>query len=153
MINSKKINIIVIVLMVFAFTISVFVLMFWGAKNTGETNTKTSEYSAEIFASEIISIDIIAAKSDWQNMLDNAINEEYIMVDVVVNGTLFKSVGIRPKGNSSLTQVVNSDSDRYSFRFQFDKYIKYQTCFGLDSFVVNNIISDNTYMKEYISYD
>lgn len=86
-------------------------------------------------------------------MLDNAINEEYIMVDVVVNDTMFKSVGIRPKGNSSLTQVVNSDSDRYSFRIKFDEYIKNQTCFGLDTLVVNNMIGDKTYMKEYVSYD
>ena len=75
------------------------------------------------------------------------------MVDVVVNDTMFKSVGIRPKGNSSLTQVVNSDSDRYSFRIKFDEYIKNQTCFGLDTLVVNNMIGDKTYMKEYVSYD
>jgi spore coat protein CotH len=70
-----------------------------------------------------------------------------------VNGTEFKDVGIRPKGNSSLTQVSSSDSDRYSFRLKFDEYVEGQTCFGLESFVVNNMLGDNTYMKEYISYD
>lgn len=85
--------------------------------------------------------------------IDNAEQEEYIKADVVVNGTKFENVGIRPKGNSSLTQVSSSDSDRYSFRIKFDEYVEGQTCFGLESFVVNNMLGDNTYMKEYIAYD
>lgn len=56
-------------------------------------------------------------------MLDNAAEETYIMVDVVVNGTTFTNVGIRPKGNSSLRDVASSDSDRYSFRLKFDEYV------------------------------
>jgi len=75
------------------------------------------------------------------------------MADVVVNGKKFQNVGIRPKGNSSLNQVASSDSDRYSFRLQFDEYVKGQTCFGLQSFVINNMLGDNTYMKEYVSYE
>lgn len=113
----------------------------------------TPEYAAKIFGEDIISIDIIADDSAWQEMLDNATKEEYIKVDVIVNGTKFSNVGIRPKGNSSLTQVANSDGNRFSFRLKFDEYVKDQTCFGLDSFVVNNMIGDNTYMKEYIAYD
>jgi spore coat protein CotH len=80
-------------------------------------------------------------------MLDNATKEEYIKVDVVINGTTFSNVGIRPKGNSSLRQVASSESDRYSFRIKFDEYVKGQTCFGLDNLVVNNMFGDNTYMK------
>lgn len=117
--------------------------------NTGET----PEYAEKIFGADIISLEIVADDTQWQAMLDNAKAEEYIKVDVVVNGTEFKNVGIRPKGNSSLTQVASSDSDRYSFRIKFDEYVKGQTCFGLESFVVNNMMGDNTYMKEYISYD
>lgn len=111
------------------------------------------EYAARIFGEEIITVEIIADEADWKWMLDNAIEEEYIKADVVVNGTLFKDIGVRPKGNSTLTQVANSDSDRFSFRLEFDEYVKGQTCFGLDSFVLNNMYGDNTYMKEYISYD
>ncbi len=118
-------------------------------KSTGETPA----YAEKIFGEDIISLEIIADNAEWQTMLDNAALEEYIKVDVVVNGTKFEDVGIRPKGNSSLTQVASSDSDRYSFRLKFDEYVEGQTCFGLDSFVVNNMLGDNTYMKEYISYD
>ena len=114
----------------------------------------TPEYAEKLFGTEIISIEILADDTTWKNMLENASSKEYIMADVNVNGTLFKNVGIRPKGNSSLQQVAQmSDSERYSFRLQFDKYIDGQTCFGLDSFVVNNMIGDNSYLKEYVSYD
>lgn len=153
MIESKKIHIVVVAATIFALITSILILVLGNVSALNETSSKKAEYSTEIFGNEIISIEIIADESDWQGMLDNAINEEYIMVDVVVNDTMFKSVGIRPKGNSSLTQVVNSDSDRYSFRIKFDEYIKNQTCFGLDTLVVNNMIGDKTYMKEYVSYD
>ena len=45
------------------------------------------------------------------------------------------------------------DSDRYSFHFKFNYYQKGQTYYGLDSFCINNILGDNTYMKDYLSYD
>jgi len=49
--------------------------------------------------------------------------------------------------------VAGSDSDRYSFRIKLDKYVKGQTLFGLDEFVVNNMYSDPSYMREYLSYE
>lgn len=110
-------------------------------------------YAQAIFSADIIDLDILADPVDWQEMLDHATDEAYIKVDVVVNGTTFHDVGIRPKGNSSLTQVAQTDSDRFSFRLKFDEYVEGQTCFGLDSFVINNMFGDNTYLKEYISYD
>lgn len=112
-----------------------------------------SDYGTAIFGVDIISLEIIADEETWQSMLDNAEAEEYIKVDVIVNGTRFNDVGIRPKGNSSLREVASSDSDRFSFRLKFDKYVEGQTCFGLDTFVVNNMTGDASYMKEYISYD
>jgi len=153
MIQSKKINIIVVIAMVFALITSI-ALVVVGKIGYGNGGMKIeAEYADKIFGTDIISIEIIADEAEWQEMLDNATKEQFIMVDVIVNGTKFQNVGIRPKGNSSLNQVASSKSDRFSFRLQFDEYIKGQTCFGLDSFVINNMISDNTYMKEYVSYE
>lgn len=153
MIRSNKINIIVAVAVVFALITSI-ALVGIGSRQSENGGLKTEvEYKDKIFGSDIISVEIIADEDDWQEMLDNATSEQFIMADVIVNGKKFKDVGIRPKGNSSLTQVASSNSDRYSFRLQFDEYIKGQTCFGLESFVLNNMLGDNTYMKEYVSYD
>lgn len=153
MIESKKINIVIAIAVIFAFIISITIVIVGKAQELEESIKTEAEYETKIFGTDIISIEIIAEEKEWEEMIENAINEQYIMADVVINGKKFQNVGVRPKGNSSLTQVANSDSDRYSFRLQFDEYIKGQTCFGLEGFVVNNMIGDNTYMKEYISYE
>lgn len=115
----------------------------------------TMEYETALFDhSRIISVNIIMDPNDWQDMLDNAASEEYYKCDAVVNGTAFYNVGIRPKGNTSLSSIVNDPTtDRYSFKLEFDKYVEGQTCFGLDKLVLNNNYADATNMKEAIAYD
>ena len=117
--------------------------------------THVSEYAEKLFDQNTVStIDIQMDPKEWQNMLDNALQEEYVKCDVVINGEKIYNVGIRPKGNTSLTQVANDpNTDRVSFKFEFDHYVKGQTYYGLDKLVVNNMYADATYMKEYLSYD
>lgn len=155
MITNKRINGIIAVLMAVALIFTAVLTvspetMGVSASATGAQLT----YPEKLFSeNSIMSLNIIVDENAWQEMLDSAANEEYISCDVVVNGVTFTSVGIRPKGNSSLTQIADDDTtDRYSFKFEFDHYVDGQTCFGLDKFVVNNIQSDATYLKEYLSY-
>ena len=73
---------------------------------------------------------------------------------MVVNGETFYGVGIRPKGNTSLTTIAaDPTTDRYSFKLEFDHYVDGQTCFGLDKLVLNNNYADATNMKEALIYD
>ena len=113
------------------------------------------EYETELFHKDkIMEIDILMSDKDWEDMLANALKEEYYCCDVVINGITYYNVGIRPKGNTSLSQVASSNTtDRYSFKLEFDHYDSTQTCMGLDKLVLNNMISDATYRKEYLSYD
>ncbi len=91
------------------------------------------EYQTKLFQKNTVNqIEITVDSQAWDAMLANATAEEYIMCDVTVNGTSFASVGIRPKGNSSLSTVESDpESDRYSFKLEFDHYVKGQTCWGL----------------------
>lgn len=150
MISGKKLNVILAVALAAALLFT-FCFTYLPAF-TGIQAASHPDYEEKIFGSDLIAIDILADEREWQNMLANATAEEYIRCDVVVNGVSFTSVGVRPKGNTSLTSVAGSDSNRYSFKLEFDHYISGQTCFGLDKFVINNIQSDATYMKEYLSY-
>ena len=147
MIDSKKIDIISTVLVIMAIMAVIAMIIF------GREYTYTPEYAKTVFGADIITIDIQADETEWQNMLDNAINEEYIMADVAVNGKKYSYVGIRPKGNNSLQQVYSSDSDRYSFKIKFDEYAAGQTCGGLDMLVLNDMLGDATYMKEYTAFE
>lgn len=115
----------------------------------------TMEYESTLFdTSEVLEINILIDDADWQAMLENAINEEYVECDVEIAGETFYRVGIRPKGNTSLSSIYNDpDSDRYSFKLEFDQYIDGQTCFGLDKLILNNNYADATNMKEALIYD
>ncbi|PKM56331.1 MAG: spore coat protein CotH [Firmicutes bacterium HGW-Firmicutes-5] len=152
MIISKYIHWIVMMATVMALGISSLLIGY--ASDITSSEGVTMDYADFVFNGDVISLDIIADPTVWSTMLENATAETYIMVDVVINGKEIKNVGIRPKGNSSLSQVARDDtSDRFSFRLKFDQYIKGQTFMGLDTMVINNMIGDNSYMKEYLSYD
>ena len=113
------------------------------------------EYETELFdTDEIITVNIIMDEDEWNEMLGNALSEEYYVCDVEVNGTKFENVAIRPKGNTSLSSIVSDpDSDRFSLKLEFDHFNSGQTAFGLDKLILNNNYADATNMKEAIIYD
>ena len=115
----------------------------------------TMEYESKLFGTdEIININIIMDEAEWDNMLANAISETYSQCDVEINGEMFYRVGIRPKGNTSLTSIANDpETDRYSFKLEFDQYVDGQSCYGLDKLVLNNNYADATNRKEALIYD
>ena len=104
------------------------------------------EYETALFDTDsIISVNIRMDEADWNEMLANATAEEYYQCDVEINGTTFYRVGIRPKGNTSLTSIASDPTtDRCSFKLEFDHYVDGQTCFGLDKLVLNNNYADAT---------
>ena len=89
---------------------------------------------------------------DWQGFLDTCTNEEYETCSVEIDGEVLSNVAIRAKGNTSLTQVESYGNDRYSFKIEFDHYDDSINYKGLDKLCLNNIIQDNTYMKDYLTY-
>lgn len=129
--------------------------IFSGTVFAGADGGVSMQYESKLFNRDsIMTVDILMDEDDWQDMLDNAAAEEYSKCDVVVNGTTFYSVAIRPKGNTSLSSIVNDPTtDRYSFKLEFDHYIDGQTCFGLDKLILNNNYADATNMKEAVAYD
>ena len=110
-------------------------------------------YTQSLFSTDSVhTLDIVVEEADWQELLDNAQSKEYISCNVIIDKELFKNVAIRTKGNSTLTTMVSSDTDRYSFKIEFDHYDSTQNYYGLDKLALNNIAQDNTYLKDYLSY-
>ena len=124
------------------------------AAAAGDTGV-SMEYETKLFdTGSILSVNILMGESDWEDMLENATAEEYYQCDVEINGTTFYRVGIRPKGNTSLSSIANDPTtDRYSFKLEFDHYVDGQTCFGLDKLILNNNYADATNLKEALIYD
>jgi len=99
---------------------------------------------------KVHTIDIVM--DDWDGFLDTCENEEYTSCSVVIDGEACRSVGIRAKGNTSLTTVSSMGSDRYSFKLEFDQYGSGGNYYGLDKLCLNNAIQDTTFMKDYLTY-
>lgn len=112
-------------------------------------------YETALFDTEkLMRVDIQIEEEEWADMLENAMAEEYYSCDVLVNDQKICNVGIRPKGNTSLSSIaMNPDTDRYSLKLEFDHYVEGQTCLGLDKLILNNNYADATSMKEAVVYD
>lgn len=125
---------------------------FMNAKSFGVEETIAQVgYENRLFDTSIVhSIDI--GMYEWERFLQTCESEEYTSCTVVIDGEAYKNVGIRAKGNTSLSQVKSYDNDRYSFKIEFDHYDSANTYYGLDKLCLNNIIQDNTYMKDYLTY-
>ena len=156
MISNKYIN--AIISTITAIAIFFTTLVYINSKNVTTTEATSSSsnftYVNTVFNKEqITDIDIEVNEDNWNYLLENATNEEYITANITINGTKYYNIGIRAKGNSSLSTVASDDTtDRYSFKVKFDEYVDDQTLDGLSKIALNNIISDATYMKEYLSY-
>ena len=108
-------------------------------------------YETRLFdTGRVHTIDIVM--DDWDSFIETCENEEYAVCDVVIDGEACRSVGIRAKGNTSLSSVSAMNSDRYSFKIEFDQYDSTFSYHGLDKLSLNNLIQDNTYMKDYLTY-
>lgn len=143
---EKTIFRLILAAVIFSLIIACFPNIFgWIAKDNAD-----ADYSTIIFGHSIINIDITADENDWNEMLENKMSKPYISCDLKIDGQEFKNVGLRPKGNSSLTSI---QGDRISYRLDFDHYVDNQNCYGLEQMVLNNLQADATYMKDYVAYD
>ena len=108
-------------------------------------------YETRLFDyAKVHTLDIVM--DGWEDFLSVCENEEYVPCSVVIDGETWENVGLRAKGNTSLTSVRSMNSQRYSMKIEFDRYEKGETYYGLDKLCLNNSIQDNTYMKDYLTY-
>ncbi len=154
MIDNKHIGKIILSVTALALAALLVFMLVFGQSTQAAASGISMAYENSLFSTDsIIDVDISISDSDWEDLLQNAISEEYYSCDVTVNGTKYKNVGFRAKGNTSLSMVASSNSDRYSFKISFDEYVDGQNCDGLSKLVLNNNYSDATMMKEAICYD
>ena len=116
-----------------------------------EVMAHTLGYENRLFDNtRVHTIDIVM--NDWDEFIDNATSEQYYAANVVIDGEAYKNVGIRGKGNTSLSTVSSLGSERYSFKIEFDQYDSSISYYGLDKLSLNNLIQDSTMMKDYLTY-
>lgn len=108
-------------------------------------------YESRLFdTSQVHTIDILM--EDWDGFLETCQDKEYAQCSLVIDGETCGSAAIRAKGNNSLSSVSAYGNNRYSFKVEFDHYDSSKTYYGLDKLNLNNLIQDNTMMKDYLVY-
>ena len=147
--TSKYLETLCCLLLVFALLLSTVLCAFGGT--SGGSKSMTMNYQSGLFDyTKVHSIDIVM--DDWDGFIETCENEEYVPATVVIDGEKVGNVGIRAKGNTSLSSVSSMGSDRYSFKIEFDQYENGKNYQGLDKLVLNNLIQDNSMMKDFITY-
>ncbi len=116
------------------------------------TGTVSAEEITVFDKEQISEVNIEIDEEDFEDMLENPLEEEYKEATITYNGKEIPYTGVRVKGNSSLSSVANSDSDRYSFKLKFNEYIE-QDLEGYTKISLNNNFADPSYMREYLTYE
>ena len=110
-----------------------------------EAMAHTIGYENRLFDNtKVHTIDIVM--DNWDDFIANAASEEYNTANVVIDGEAYKNVGIRAKGNTSLSMVPALGSQRYSFKIEFDHYDGAKSYYGLDKLCLNNLIHISRYV-------
>ena len=98
----------------------------------------------------IQTISITFSQSNWDYMLDTAKagSDGYIMAQSVnVNGTIYDSVGVKYKGNST----YNPSYVKNPFHIELDTY-KEQDYEGYKDIKLSNVAKDPSFLREVLSY-
>lgn len=131
----------------------VFAFLVFGVASREDAEAKEYPYLDNLFAEGVVNeINIEISEEDWADLVENPLEETYYAVDVTINGETLSNVALRTKGNNTLTSVASSDSDRYSFKIDFDYFNDGENYYGLKKLNLNNNYGDASYMREYISY-
>ena len=130
----------------------IITILFMNGEAFGLTaQSRAPGYETRLFDTTAVhTIDIVM--DDWDGFIETCENEEYAPATLVIDGEKYGNVGIRAKGNTSLSNVSSLGSQRYSLKIEFDHYETGKSYYGLDKLCLNNMIQDNTMMKDYLVY-
>jgi len=107
----------------------------------------------ELFETDRVhTLDIRVEDGAWEDFIATATNKEYIACTVVIDGDVCENVGLRAKGNSSMQRVTQARNGRYSLKIEFDHFVDGQLYKGLDKLALNNLVQDDSAMRDYLAY-
>ena len=107
-----------------AWTVTVLILaaviLFMNGTVLGlEVMVHTMGYENRLFDNtRVHTINIVM--NDWDEFITNAASEQYYAAAVVIDGEVYKNIGIRGKGNTSLSTVSSLGSKRDRFKIECD---------------------------------
>ncbi len=83
--------------------------------------------------------------TDWENLHSNVFSNDYYPCDLVWNGIRMRNVGIRSRGLGSRF------GPKPGFELSFDRYAARQRFLGLQSVVLDNLVTDPSMLRERVA--
>ena len=142
---------------------------------TDATHSKSAapDYSIVFPDDEVLRIDLEISEQNWSAMQsdlsanlstgagpsDIDFTPIWVPCSLKFNGIEWYQVGIRYKGNSTLTGTYNSGSSKYAFKLDFDEFedtypaIENQRFYGFKQLNLGNNYNDNSFMREKVCAD
>jgi spore coat protein CotH len=146
--QKKSSRVIQNIILIVAFILGIAYILFVTIHNY--INNKVDPINKD----ELMTIKISIDDELYQELYSSPEDENYISVDVEINGKEFKNCGFRTKGSSVYEVVRATDNPtRFGYRLELDYYVKDQNYDGIKKFYLNNGALDPTYIKEMIGYD
>lgn len=119
-------------------------------------SAKNGEYDRYFLKEDLQTVKIDIDEDNLNYLLQNAEEKPSVMTkSVTIGNQSVGYVGLKTKGNYTLSATNEDNSDRFSFSVNFGKYIKKaqygekQNFFGCNKISFNNFYFDKTMMKEY----
>ena len=117
-------------------------------------NSKQNKKIEKIDKDRFINVEVIATQEQMEYLKNNTLEEPYIKVDVIIDGTRINNCGLRTKGSYAYEDLKKTNNEtRYGYRLELDYYIKGQNYAGINKFLLNTGLYDRTCIKEMLLYD
>lgn len=85
----------------------------------------------------------------WDTLLANYSADRYTSCEMIFDGTVLPSTGVRFKGNSS----YNVPGQKKSFKVDLNEFVAGQDYDGIKKFNLNNLFKDPTFIREKLTLD
>ena len=134
--------------------ILIFIMFLGYICYTISLSIKREQIVEYIDKNKLSDLEIIILENDLEEIYKNPTKEEYVSVDVIINGKKFKNCGFRTKGSTGYDLVKESTNPtRFGYRLELDYFVDGQTYDGVSKFYINNGLTDKTYIKEMLAFD
>ena len=152
MLKSRNIDKICITVIILAVVLTVVFMC--GERLGIKAASKTPGYAQTLFSDDVVhNINIDINEDEWNDILRDPFKKEYKRCDITIDGETVKNVGIRAKGNNSMSLISENGLNRYSLKVEFDHFDSSVNYKGLDKLALNTSFQDNSYLKEFMTYD
>ncbi len=105
------------------------------------------------YKDRVSTVRILMPEENWNTLQVRAYNKDYFKADFWFDDELVPDVAVRTKGNASLQETVNWDSERFPLAIDFNLFNRERTFHGMKKVHFNNGWSDPTLIRDVISYE